>query len=180
MVTRVMEQAEQAQFREAKAEGKASLHISVQGADYARSMEILAKNGLRPLTYLEAFSRFPELITELRGKWFYLAGKGLDKKSGFYTFNELGELAELAGNETYDRKVRVWSGDQPLSIYVASSTRDAGRFYFGAIVPPYHVAWAVVGVKIDEGKPLAGGSGNAPQTFLERIRQAVFVKGLRE
>src|SRR5271157_3663853 len=75
---------------------EASLIILEQEADHADSMKILAKNGLRPLTYQEALSRSTELIRELKGKWFYLAGQGL-KEEGIYTFDKQGELAKLTG-----------------------------------------------------------------------------------
>src|SRR5271157_291244 len=136
-----------------------SLIILKQKADHAESMAILAKKGLRPLTYQEALSRSTELIKELEGKWFYLAGQGLNKKDKIYTFDKQGELAELAGNETYDEKVRVWSGDRLLSLGVLTDggTRlDGRRFYLVAGSGPRLVAPVVVGI-YDE-RPLVDGN----------------------
>src|SRR5271157_4765495 len=132
---------------------EASLIILKQRADHAESMAILAKNGLRPLTYQEALSRSSELIKELEGKWFYLAGEGLNKKDKIYTFDNQGGLAELAGNETRDQKVRVWSGDQPLYLYVNSDPIGGRRFDLAADESPPDIAPVVVGVKIDEVLP---------------------------
>jgi hypothetical protein len=144
MATQVIEQAK---FREVKSE-KPSLFILETKADYADSMKILEKNGLRPLTYQDAFSRSSELITELKVKWFYLAGQGL-KEDGLYTFDEQGELIKLTGNETCDQKVCVWSGDQPLYLEVDSGGFYGSRFVLYAYGSPHGVAPVVVGIKIN-------------------------------
>ena len=126
---------------------EASLIILEQKADHAESMAILAKKGLRPLTYQEALSRSSELINELKGKWFYLAGEELNKENGIYTFDNQGGLAELAGNETYDQKVQVWPGDLPLYLFVYSGPFDGVRFGLAAGGSPRVAAPVVVGVK---------------------------------
>jgi hypothetical protein len=151
MAVQVREQVEQkVQFREVAGNSKLNLHIANHEADHAGSMKALADNGLRPLTYQEAFTRSSELITELKGKWFYLDGQGTDK-SGIYTYNNKGELTELTGGETIDQKVRVWSGNQPLSIFVYSvpyARIDGRRFFLFAYYAPNVVAPVVVGVKL--------------------------------
>src|SRR5271157_3583536 len=130
---------------------EASLIILEQEADHADSMKILAKNGLRPLTYQEALSRSTELIKELKGKWFYLAGEELNKENGIYTFDNQGGLAELAGNETYDQKVQVWPGDLPLYLCVYSVPFFGGRrFDLDADSSPRDAAPVVVGVALSE------------------------------
>lgn len=125
---------------------KTALFISDCGGDHAKSMGILARKGLRPLTYQEAFSRSLELISELKGKWFYLAGKGI-KEDGVYTFTEKGELAIVTGKETLDQKVRVWPGNQPLSLGIGSVGFAGRRFLLLAHGRPSPVAPVVVGVK---------------------------------
>ncbi|MDE1859137.1 MAG: hypothetical protein KGH67_01265 [Candidatus Micrarchaeota archaeon] len=132
-------------------ERQGRIYVIDKSADHARSMEILAAKGLRPLTYKEALSRSSELITELEGKWFYLDGQGIEK-SGIHTFNEKGELVELTGNKSTDQKVRVWPGNNPLSLDVYSdgdARVSGGRFGLGANGEPHDVAPVVVGVKID-------------------------------
>ena len=127
-------------------ETKAGLHIAKTEANHQDSMSILAANGLRPLTYQEALSRAPELIKELEGKWFYLAGNVI-AQNGIFTFNDKGELQPLKGNEKYDQKVSVYPGNQPLSLDVSSNYRD-GRFVLDAKnYWPSVVASVVVGVK---------------------------------
>ena len=49
------------------------LHVFEQYANYQLSMKLLAKNGLRPLTYQEALSRSQEIIERLKDKWFWLS-----------------------------------------------------------------------------------------------------------
>ena len=127
-----------------------SLFISQQGGNHADSMALLSKNGLRPLTYQEAFSRSSELIPQLKGEWFYLDGQGI-QESGIYTFNEkTGDLVQATGNEFIDKKVRVWSGNQPFSLFVFSDydARYLGsRFFLFGFGSPSYVAPVVVGVK---------------------------------
>ena len=150
------------QFREVGGNAKQALHIANQEAGHAKSMKILHDNGLRPLTYPEAFTRSSELITELKGKWFYLDGQG-PEKGGIYTFNNKGELTELTGNETLDQKVRVYSGNTPLSLGVYSDyvARDVGRrFDLVGVSSPDSIAPVVVGVK----QAQAGSVAAAPQT----------------
>ncbi len=131
-------------------ESAATIKVLEQRGNHAQSMDILAKNGLRPLTYQEALSRSSELIEKLKGKWFYLDGKGI-AGSGIYTFNENGALVAPKGNEALDQKVRVWSGSNPLSLFVNSDNvaRYLGRrFYLGGGDLPYGVAPVVVGVEV--------------------------------
>ncbi|MDE1834584.1 MAG: hypothetical protein KGH64_04560 [Candidatus Micrarchaeota archaeon] len=147
------------------AERQGRIEVIDQNANHAQSMEILAARGLRPLTYQEAFSRSSELIKTLKGKWFYLDGQGIEK-SGMHTFNGKGELVELTGNESTDQKVRVWSGNNPLSLVVGSDY-DArfygGRFNLGAYGGPRVVAPVVVGVEIgrEAAAPQNGSSANS-------------------
>jgi hypothetical protein len=130
-------------------ERQGSIEVINQDANHSQSMEILAKHGLRPLTYQEALSRSSEFIKTLKGKWFYLKGQGMEK-SGIHTFNEKGELIELTGNESIDQKVHVWPGNKPLSLDVLSDVGarvNGRRLGLGGDVSPNGVAPVVVGVK---------------------------------
>ena len=90
----------------------------------------------------------PELIKNLKGKWFWLAGERITE-DGLYTFNAHGELAEYNGKIKKDKKVRVFPGDQPLSFSVASiyHAKKFGRWFdiiaYGEL---YKTAPVVVGV----------------------------------
>lgn len=141
---------EQVAFQEVRSNA-VSLFILQQRGNRADSMALLSKNGLRPLTYQEAFSRSSELIQQLKGEWFYLYGQGIQEKSGIYTFNEkTGDLVQAIGNESIDKKVHVWSGNQSLSLFVRSDNgaRDGGeRFLLFGFDSPDIVAPVVVGVK---------------------------------
>ena len=139
------------------------LFILKQSRHYASAMHALAANGLRPLTYQEALSHSSELMREIRGKNFHLAGRGI-KEDGVFAFDENGELVKPTGNETYDRKVRVYPGDRPLYFYVDSFAYAHERFVifgFGldALAP------AVVGIR-DEMAILAQG-----RVALERLKR---------
>ncbi len=97
------------------------LVILEQPANYNETIKILARNGLRPLTYQEALSHSSDLIYELKGKWFYLSGK-TSEENGLFEFNKRGELTRLtaksSASKTPDQKVRVYPGDQPLALYI--------------------------------------------------------------
>lgn len=126
--------------------------VAKQEANYADSMKILKEYGYQALTYQEALARAPELIKELMGKWFWLAGDGKDltKGRGVYTFDEHGELTKLKGGEKPDQQVRVYSGEHPLSLGVDSGLYDDGRFSIFADDGPDVVAPVVVGVKVEQ------------------------------
>jgi hypothetical protein len=97
----------------------------------------------------------PELKEQLKGRWFYLDGKGFEN-SGFYMFNEKGELTKIAGTSILKKGkgdlkkiVFVLKGSQPLSLLV--QTDDFARycgFRFGIYATYGHsdVAGVVVGV----------------------------------
>lgn len=155
--------AEQKQFRSV-----GTLFIAEQSAGHALSMELLATNGLRPLTYQEALSRSLELMKELKGKRFWLAGQGIHGEDEVCIFNAQSELVKSTGKESLDKRIRVWSSDQPLSLTVLS---DADTAYYGARFTlsgnwPLYVAQVVVGV-VDE-EPILGKGREA----LERLRRA--------
>ncbi len=136
-------------------EGTAPIKILDQSANDVQSMKILAKNGLRPLTYQEALSRSSELIEKLDGFWFYLADTEIKKEARLYTFDKHGKLVEPNRKETPDQKVHVFPGDQRLSLHINSNAYINWRFDIVALYWPAHeVAPVVVGVEIDEDAPL--------------------------
>jgi len=131
-----------------------SIFISNIGANHQSSMEHLAKHNLRPLTYQEALVNLmknPELKEQLKGKWFYLDGVGIDK-SELHTIDEQRNLVKGKGASP-EETVRVWKGQNPLSLLVNSDdfTADNGRrFYLDADFEPSNVAPVVVGVKVEQ------------------------------
>ena len=141
-----------------------------QRANYEDSIKLLKEKNLKPLTYqqaLVAIDKDAELKNNLKGKWFYLEGKGLES-SGHYTFNNKGELKEItggknlisfsrpikAGKGNIEKTVYCWYGVNPLSLGVRTddgARAGVWRFYLGAYVDPRFVAPVVVGVR---SKPL--------------------------
>jgi hypothetical protein len=137
----------QVEFREVNASG---VFLAQTEANQKNSMSLLQQNGFRPLTYQEAIVKIdqnPELKEQLKGKWFYLDGKG-SQLSGYYTFNDKGELTQGKGD--IEKTVYVWKGSQPLSLYVRTDVdaRDlVRRFLLSAYLEPSVVASVVVGVR---------------------------------
>ncbi len=130
------------------------LHVLETSANHSKSMELLEKAGLRPLKYQEILPLLMKdetLKNSLKGKWFYLAGKGLEE-DGIYTINEKGDLAKIENDKlSIENKVRAWKGPYPLSLDVYSDNGAAGysrRFYLGLGAPngPLNAAPVVVGV----------------------------------
>ncbi len=132
-------------FIEVPAFGRAPLYVSNQDADHPETMKLLADNGLRPITYQEAFMCAPELIEKLAERWFFLAGTGIQEK-GTYAWDENGKLAELTGSETYEQKVRVYSGTKALAIQIYVGRFDGVSFKLHGHFLPQYVAPVVVGV----------------------------------
>lgn len=140
-----------------------TLHVLETKANHSNSMEFLEKAGLRPLKYQEALQLLMNdetLKNSLKGKWFYIEGKGLDKKLELYTIAEKGELAETKADVSIERTVRVWNGPHPLSLGVNSDFAAVygGRFGLGADDVSRNVAPVVVGVpklepKLSQAEP---------------------------
>ncbi len=137
----------QVEFREVS---KTAVFIAQTKADHKNSMSLLQQNGVRPLTYQEAIIKIdqnPELKEQLKGKWFYLDGKG-SQLSGFYTFNDKGELTQGKGD--IEKTVYVWKGSQSFSLGVhgdSNARRYERRFTLVAVSGPADVAAVVVGVR---------------------------------
>ena len=137
------------------------IKIISKEANHKDSMRILKENGLEPLTYQEALAHGAELVKAFKGKgkWFYLAGKGIDK-DGVFLFDSKGNIdAENPEKDDIEHKVRVWSGKYPLSLVVRSDdvAWDYGRrFNLDASYEPGGVAPVVVG-KTPFGKGVSSG-----------------------
>jgi len=151
-------------FMEVPVTGKASLFVFRSEANHFETLSVLADNGLRPLTYREALSHSSVLVRDLKGKWFYL-DETAPRKSGLYAWDENGELVEPTGNETYDQKVRAWSGKPLFSFIILDAVLSYGRFVIGNDLKPDLKALVVVGIK-DAAKSLEDG-----RAALTRLRR---------
>ena len=149
----------QVEFSEVGTTGVFMVHTK---ANQKNSMNLLQQNGFRALTYQEALTKTyqnPELKEHLKGKWFYLGGIG-SELSGFYIFNEKGELTKISGpailkkgQGDLEKIVFVLKGSQPLSFL--TQTDDFARyggFRFGIYATYGHsdVAGVVVGVTFSQ------------------------------
>ena len=123
--------------------------IFKKSANHEDSIAFLKSNGMRLLTYQEALvwlDKDSEAKSKLKGRWFYLAGKGTEL-SGFYTFDQNGTLTEGTGD--IEKTVYVYSGSNPLSLLVNTddySRNMERRFDLDAFSDPSDVARVVVGV----------------------------------
>ena len=128
-----------------------AVFMSEIAANHADSMALLQQNGSRPMTYQEALvliDRGPELKEQLKGKWFYLEGKGLEE-SGYHTFDNKGNLTEGKGD--IEKTVYLWKGENPLSLDVHTDDDariNARRFNLLADADPQVVASVVVGIRV--------------------------------
>lgn len=140
-------QTVQVEFREVNTTGVFLAHTE---ANQKTSMALLKQNGFRALTYQEALVKIdqnPELKEQLKGKWFYLDGKG-SEPSGYYTFDGKGDLTK--GQSDIEKTVYVWKGNQPLSLDVHAdyiARIYVGRFLLFADYSPDSAARVVVGVR---------------------------------
>jgi len=146
----------QVEFREVDTTG---VFIACTQANEENSKKLLNQSGFRALTYQEALTKIdknPELKEQLKGRWLYLDEKG-SELSGFYIFNEKGELIKIAGpailkkgKGDLEKIVFVLKGSHPLSLLVQTDdfTRYGG-FRFGIYATYGHsdVAGVVVGVR---------------------------------
>jgi len=136
-----------------------TLYVLKTEANHSKSMGLLEESGLRPLKYQEVLPLLMKdeaLKNSLKGKWFYLAGEGLNE-DGIYTVNDKGELAKIEGEElSLEKKVRAWSGKNPLSLCVYSGNDAAyhsRRFCLVAAYDPHGDAPVVVGVPKERSEP---------------------------
>jgi hypothetical protein len=148
----------QVEFREVGTTGVFMAHTQ---ANQENSMKLLQQHNLRALTTQEALNKIDqnqELKEQLKGRWLYLDEKG-SELSGFYMFNEKGELAKIAGpamlkkgKGDLEKIVFVLKGSEPLSILVQTDDfARYGGFRFGIYATYGHsdVAGVVVGVRVD-------------------------------
>jgi len=137
------------QFRQL---GDSQLFAIDLNANFYRSRDTLASNGMRFATYHEALSCKTELIEHLKGKEFYVSGSvgGID---GVMAFDRHGDLLVPSGFEGYEWKVCVYSGQYPLIIDVEKDNQAREqdfRFHLDGANPLSYVSSAVVGIKLDE------------------------------
>ncbi len=159
------------QFREV---GNSGVLIALTKANQENSMRLLRENGLRRLTYQEALveiGKNPELKEQLKGKWFYLDGKG-SQVSGCHTFNVKGELTP--GNGGMEETVYVYEGTRQLVMHVYTD-RDANcvgrRCVIFADNNPSTVAEVVVGVRI-------GREVTRPKIEVAQTKEGVKLTGI--
>ncbi len=149
------------EFKEVGSTGVFIAHTQTNQID---SMNQLQQNGFRALTYQEALTKIdqtPELKEQLKGRWLYLDGKATEL-SGFYMFNEKGELAKISGpailkkgKGDLEKIVFVLKGSKPLSLLVQTDDfARYGGFSFGiyATYGQSDVAGVVVGVRVSHDK----------------------------
>ena len=138
-------------FKEVTSSTGVTLYMSERKADYPASKGMLEKAQLTFLTYQEALSiltKDDKLKESLKDKWFYLAGKGMNKKLDLYKINKKGELVKKAESTPVEMTVRVWNGENPLSLLVLSgggASFYGRRFNLYAYFEPDGVAPVVVG-----------------------------------
>ncbi len=144
--------------------------ISNTKANQTGSLTILRNNGLRPLSYQEALvliDKYQPLKEELRGKWFFLNGKGLSE-IGCYTFDSKGELKEGKGD--IEKTVHMHPGENPLSLDVRLCVKgfnSACRFDLGADDLPEDAAPVIVGIKANRlPSTLKTGVSEEPKKLL--------------
>lgn len=141
---------EHARFREMGSADGTQLYVSEFPSNRERSMKVLEKKGMRPLTLQEALLRSAELAAELKDMWFYLDGEGPEMTPGIYAFDGRGELNTSPWNEPLDRRIRIWPGTtQLLCIY--SFDFYGGHFVLDAKCRPEVIAPVIVGVMKDGG-----------------------------
>ena len=143
-------QKTQTAFKELKTSMGWKVFTADVNANHSKSMKLLEDNGLRPLTRQEALvivDQNPELKQQLKGKWFYLAGKGAEE-SGYHTFNRKGNLTEGKGD--IEKTVYVYRGFSPLSLIVHEddvARNLVRRFVLYAYVDPSDAAPVVLGIR---------------------------------
>lgn len=104
------------------------MFVLKKDADHLNSMAILEKANLVPYEGKEILSilmRDVVLKEVLKGEWFYIAGKGIEK-NGPFTIDGKGELAERKGKVSVEKTVYVCSGSYPLWLCIA--TDDEAEF----------------------------------------------------
>ncbi len=141
-------QRTETQFKEV---GTTSVFVSETKANHSKSMALLQENGLRPMTYQEALVKIdqnPELKAQLKGKGFYLDGKGLKGLEFYTSFDNEGKLTE--DRRDTEKTVCAFLGENPLSLSVGTdydALYGERRFNLSAFEDPQSVAPVVVGVR---------------------------------
>jgi tetratricopeptide (TPR) repeat protein len=114
--------------------GNISISALEDKADYSRAMALLRREGLRPLSYQEAFvsiDQSSELKKCLKGKAFWLAGDEI-QATGIHEFNRAGELVKVERMTDRERTVEILPGYYPLTLWVTPDGGDHERFTLSA------------------------------------------------
>ena len=133
--------------------GGGTLYIArpKEGADSDKSQAIRDDKGFPSFSDNEKPLSLPirqALIKVMPGLWAYVGTKGL-KEDGVFALNDDGERSELTGNETLAQKVREWSGNEPVCLYVYSVPFGCWRFGLVAVKSPRYAAPVVLGFRPD-------------------------------
>ncbi len=126
-----------------------TLHVLEIEANHPKSMKLLDQAGLMPYTRKEMLSilvKDEQLKEYLKRKSLYLAETGA-KERDLYTVNEDGSITQGKGT-SIENTVRVWHGNNPLSLGVLSDDNASyygWRFILVADSEPDDVAPVVVG-----------------------------------
>ena len=155
------EETVQVEFMEV---GTTDVFLANTKANQKNSMNLLKQNCFRALTYQEALIKInqnPELKEKLKGRWLYLDEKG-SELSGFYIFNEKGELTKISGpailkkgKDDLEKIVFVLKGSQMFSLLVQTDDfARYGGFRFGlfATYGQSDIAGVVVGVRVNHAE----------------------------
>jgi hypothetical protein len=152
MATRQIKESKFNEFKQIRGSTGAVLYVLGKNADYSNSMDLLDMAGLRPLKYREILTLLmnDELLKkQLKEKWIYLSGKGVNKKSGLHTINKKGKLTKNKENASFEKNVYIWPGPNPPSLYIESNEyglERGRRFFLNATSMPHYMAQMVVGV----------------------------------
>ena len=160
----------QTRFREVKTTTELVFVLDSKGlkAHHDNSMKLLKENGLEALTPQKALvliDQNPGLKEQLKGKWFYLAGKGRSIL-GYFTFNEKGERSEGAGDPEKTVHV-VMNGKSPFSLHIHSDDLFAKVNWRYYLIPDYILsvhASVVVGLRSSQTEAKVTETATADST----------------
>ena len=128
----------------------ADVRVISKEVNRKHSIRVLNGLGLRPITYQEALfalDRNPELKEQLKGRWFWIYGNGIEI-GGFHTIQPDGILKEGPSPDR-EKVVYVAKGKRALSLSVTHDGRPdthIERFRLDARLGHTGIAPVVVGV----------------------------------
>lgn len=153
-------QEKRAVFKEIVREPVTPVFVAKISANRRQTIDILKENGLVPITYREALiniNQNQQLREELKGKWFWVAGKRMDIEEGSYTFDRKG-IGKESGDP--EQTFFFYSGIYKLHLEVrddkavygpidslATGLHHKQRFILGAYRGPTDEAPIIVGIR---------------------------------